>query len=88
MAVYDLTCRACGHKFTISQPGAIKAKQKRCPECRSKEVRQSFAELHAERLAGRPGLPAAQRLRLRRIARGAVAPLSTPTVGLQPTATL
>jgi putative FmdB family regulatory protein len=43
MAVYDLTCRACGHQFTVSQPGVIRAKQKRCPKCRSKEVRQSFA---------------------------------------------
>jgi putative FmdB family regulatory protein len=42
MPAYDLVCRECKHPFSVSQPGAIKAKQKRCPVCRSKVVRQTF----------------------------------------------
>jgi len=43
MAVYQLVCRECGHTFTISLQGVIKPKQQRCPQCRSKTVRQTFA---------------------------------------------
>ncbi len=43
MAVYQLVCRECGHAFTISLQGAIKQRQRRCPQCRSKAVRQTFA---------------------------------------------
>jgi putative FmdB family regulatory protein len=42
MAVYDLVCKSCGHAFTVSLAGAIKTKHKRCPECRSRELRQTF----------------------------------------------
>jgi putative FmdB family regulatory protein len=43
MATIDLNCRECGHSFQVITRTAIKAKQKRCPECRSVNVRQSFA---------------------------------------------
>ena len=43
MAVYQLVCRECGHALVISRAGAIKQKQKRCPQCRSTTVRQTFA---------------------------------------------
>lgn len=42
MPVYDLVCRECKHPFTVSSQQAIKSKQKRCPSCRSKEIRQTF----------------------------------------------
>ena len=42
MATVKLVCRQCEHQFTVSTPGAIKDKQKRCPACRSQEVRQTF----------------------------------------------
>ncbi len=42
MSVYDLVCKECGHKFMLDLTEPIRSKQKRCPECRSKVVRQSF----------------------------------------------
>lgn len=38
----DLTCQACKHAFTVETAGAIKDRQKRCPECGSTEVRQTL----------------------------------------------
>ena len=43
MAYIDLKCRDCGHAFELVTRGAIKDKQKRCPECGSANVRQTFA---------------------------------------------
>jgi putative FmdB family regulatory protein len=40
---YDLVCRDCGATFAVSLKTAIKSKQKRCPECRSQAIRQTFA---------------------------------------------
>ncbi len=42
MAFFQLVCRACGHAFEVSTKGAIKDKQKHCPQCRSVSVRQTF----------------------------------------------
>jgi putative FmdB family regulatory protein len=42
VATIKLVCQQCGHAFTVSTRGAIKDKQKRCPECRSESVRQTF----------------------------------------------
>jgi putative FmdB family regulatory protein len=42
MATIKLVCRECKHAFTVSRPGAIKGKHKRCPECGSREVRQTL----------------------------------------------
>ncbi|MGZ4198725.1 MAG: FmdB family zinc ribbon protein [Thermoleophilia bacterium] len=42
MAVIKLVCQECGHAFSVSTRGAIKDKQKRCPECRSQSVRQTL----------------------------------------------
>jgi putative FmdB family regulatory protein len=39
---FDLVCRECGRSFTVTTAVAIKEKQKRCPACRSDDVRQSF----------------------------------------------
>ena len=43
MAHIDLSCRDCGHGFDVVTRVAIKEKQKRCPECGSANVRQTFA---------------------------------------------
>ena len=43
MPTYDLVCRACGTSFTVTLKAAIKAKQKRCPDCRSQAVRQTVS---------------------------------------------
>ena len=40
MANLDLVCRDCGHSFEVVTRAAIREKQKRCPECRSQNVRQ------------------------------------------------
>ena len=42
MAYFDLICRDCGHRFQLATGGAIRKKQKHCPECRSKNIRQTF----------------------------------------------
>jgi putative FmdB family regulatory protein len=42
MATIKLVCQQCKHAFTVSTRGAIKDKQKSCPECRSHEVRQTL----------------------------------------------
>jgi len=43
MAHLDLVCRDCGHRFEVVTRVAIREKQKRCPECRSQNVRQTVA---------------------------------------------
>jgi putative FmdB family regulatory protein len=42
MAIVDLKCKACEHSFQLVTQGAVKEKQKRCPKCGSKDIRQSF----------------------------------------------
>jgi putative FmdB family regulatory protein len=42
MATIDLICKDCGHKFTVVTRAAIGKKQKRCPECHSANIRQTF----------------------------------------------
>jgi putative FmdB family regulatory protein len=42
MAIVDLKCRACEHAFQLVTRGAVKDKQKCCPSCGSREVRQTF----------------------------------------------
>jgi putative FmdB family regulatory protein len=42
MAIVDLRCRACDHAFQLVTRGAVKQKQKQCPSCGSKDVRQTF----------------------------------------------
>ena len=42
-STFDLVCRACGNAYRVTVKGLIKDKQKRCPECRSRAVRQTFA---------------------------------------------
>jgi putative FmdB family regulatory protein len=42
MAVFDLSCKSCGHKFQLVTRGAIKAKQKRCQKCDGTDIKQSF----------------------------------------------
>lgn len=43
MAQIDLVCRDCGHGFEVLTRVAIREKQKRCPECQSQNVRQTFS---------------------------------------------
>jgi putative FmdB family regulatory protein len=42
MATIELVCKQCEHAFTVSTRGAIKDRQKHCPECRSESVRQTL----------------------------------------------
>jgi putative FmdB family regulatory protein len=42
MAIVDLRCRACEHAFQLVTRGAVKDKQKQCPACGSREVRQTL----------------------------------------------
>ena len=42
MAVFDLVCQTCKHKFQLVTRGPIKDKQKVCPECGTAGVRQTF----------------------------------------------
>lgn len=43
MADFDLVCRDCGHSFKVQTRVAIREKQKRCPECQTQNIRQTFA---------------------------------------------
>jgi len=42
VATIDLVCEKCKHTFTVLTSGAIKERQKRCPECGSTTVRQTL----------------------------------------------
>ncbi len=42
MAYFDLICKGCGHRFQLVTGGAIREKQKHCPECRSENIRQTL----------------------------------------------
>jgi rRNA maturation endonuclease Nob1 len=42
VATIRLVCKACDHGFAVETAGAIKDRQKRCPECGSHEVRQTM----------------------------------------------
>jgi rRNA maturation endonuclease Nob1 len=43
MARIDLVCKDCKHDFTITTRTALKPKQKCCPACGSKNIRQTLA---------------------------------------------
>jgi putative FmdB family regulatory protein len=43
MSTIDLQCRDCGHEFQVVTRSAIKAKQRRCPECGSESIRQTLS---------------------------------------------
>ncbi len=43
MADIDLVCNDCKHTFGVVTRGAIKDRQKRCPKCGSRNVRQTLA---------------------------------------------
>jgi putative FmdB family regulatory protein len=43
MARIDVVCKDCGHKSFVVTRAALRDKQKRCPECGSTNVRQTFA---------------------------------------------
>ncbi len=42
MGVFDLNCKSCGHKWQLVTRSAIKPPQKKCPSCKSAEIKQSF----------------------------------------------
>jgi len=42
MAEIDLVCNDCKHTFGVVTRGVIKDKQKRCPKCGSRDVRQTL----------------------------------------------
>jgi putative FmdB family regulatory protein len=43
MAHLDLVCRDCGRSFEVVTRVAIRERQKRCPDCRSQDIRQTLA---------------------------------------------
>lgn len=61
MAHLDLVCRDCGHSFEVVTRAAIREKQKRCPECRSQNVRQAFASFLRNGSFSHPSCGAPQR---------------------------
>ena len=61
MAQVDLVCRDCGHSFEVMTRAAIREKQKRCPECRSQNVRQTFASFLRNGSLADPSCGAPQR---------------------------
>jgi exosome complex RNA-binding protein Csl4 len=42
VATIKLVCQKCEHAFVVATSGAIKERQKRCPECGAIEVRQTL----------------------------------------------
>ena len=74
MAHFDLICKDCGHRFELVTGGAIREKQKRCKECDSENIRQSFCSYLQNGPLSSPtcGEPRPQqRLRLRLLTGGA-----------------
>ncbi len=74
MAHFDLICKDCGHKFVVVTGRRSATKQKRCPECGSENIRQTFGSYLQNGPLSSPtcGAPAAQqRLRLRLLTGGA-----------------
>ena len=43
MATYDFVCQQCANEFEVFVSGFLKDKDKRCPQCRSTDVRQKFS---------------------------------------------
>lgn len=43
MAIYDLKCDDCGHRFEKFITGYIKEEDKECPRCYSRKVSQQFS---------------------------------------------
>jgi putative FmdB family regulatory protein len=43
MARMDLVCKTCRHTFTVATRNHLKDEEKRCPQCGSASVRQTFA---------------------------------------------
>jgi putative FmdB family regulatory protein len=42
MAVFDLNCKSCGHKWQLVTRSSIKGPQRTCPKCKSADIKQSF----------------------------------------------
>ncbi len=61
MATFDLICRDCGRTFEVVTRVAIREKQKRCPECKSQDIRQSFASFLRNGSLADPSCGAPQR---------------------------
>jgi putative FmdB family regulatory protein len=61
MAQLDLVCRDCGHSFAVLTRVVIREKQKRCPECRSQNVRQTFGSFLRNGSLSDPSCGAPQR---------------------------
>ena len=74
MAHFDLICKDCGHRFQLVTGGAIREKQKRCKECGSENLRQTFSSYLQNGPLSSPTCGEAralQRLRLRLLTGGA-----------------
>ena len=82
MATIKLVCQQCKHAFTVSTRGAIKDKQKSCPECRSHEVRQTLGSFLSNAVVIDVWRGPHRRLRLRPLTRGAVALLTRSDPGI------
>ena len=61
MATFDLVCKDCGHSFEVVTRVAIREKQKRCPECQSHNVRQTFSSFLCNWSLADPSCGAPQR---------------------------
>jgi putative FmdB family regulatory protein len=61
MATFALVCRDCGHTFEVLTRVAIRERQKRCPECSSQNVRQTFGSFLRNGSLSDPSCGAPQR---------------------------
>jgi putative FmdB family regulatory protein len=61
MAHVYLVCRDCGHAFAVVTRVALRDKRKRCPGCRSTNVRQTFASYLRNGALSDPSCGAPQR---------------------------
>jgi putative FmdB family regulatory protein len=61
MATFDLVCKDCEQSFEVVTRVAIREKQKRCPECQSQNVRQTFASFLRNGSLADPSCGAPQR---------------------------
>ncbi len=61
MATLYLICRDCDHRFELVTRSAVREKQKSCPECGSRNIRQTFGSFLQNGSLSNPACGAPQR---------------------------
>jgi putative FmdB family regulatory protein len=52
---YDFVCRQCGQAFEMVINSYLPEREKQCPQCRSRDVRQTWRSLFRDGPAPTPG---------------------------------